>query len=163
VFSPLIDEIPNDLEIDGIGGRPTVTIPLAASDDGSQWVAVEVRLWPWRVNGVECHTFKFAIVHFDDAASEPAVIFDRNMAAGYLEAVRHLVMPSVCAAARALVEAVQPDVIYRATYFCKPPDKSMPKHNMVTEAIRSAGYKLSQSETDGHGRVFWVMIRHGDE
>jgi hypothetical protein len=163
VFEPLIEEIPSEFEVEGGDGRPTVTIPLAASEDGDKWVAVEVRLWPCHLWGVECHEFKFAIIYFDDADGEPAVIYDRNMAAGYLESVHQMVMPCVCAAARALIAAVQPDVIYRATYLCRPPEKSLSKHHMVTDAIRSVGYDVAQSETDGHGRVFWVMIKHGDE
>lgn len=163
MFEPLIDEVPNEFEIEGLCGRPTVTIPLAASEDGYRWVAAEARLWPCHWRGVDCHEFKFAVIYFDDSDGEPAVIFDRNMAFGYVGSVRHLVMPCVCAAAKALIEAVQPDVIYRATYFCRPPEKSLKKHHMVTKAIEDMGYHVAQSEMDGHGRVFWVMIGRGDE
>ena len=163
MFEPLLDTIPSEFDIDGIGGRPTVTIPLAVSEDGYQWVALEVRLWPCHWRGVACHEFKFAIIHFDHEVGEPAVIFDRNMVAGYIESVRRFVMPLVCAAARSLIDAVQPDVIYRATYVCRPAQNALAKHHMVTEAIENLGYKTAQSETDGHGRVFWVMTRNGDK
>lgn len=163
MFDPLIDQIPDAFAIEGRGARPTITIPLAASENGNQWVALEVRLWPAYWRGVECHEFKFAIIYFDDELGEPAVIFDRNMAAGYVERVRHLVMPCVCAAAKELVKSIQPSVIYRATYFAQPPEKSLSKHQMITDMLENAGYEIAQAGTDVYGRQFWLMTRHGDE
>lgn len=160
MFKPILDSVPSEFEIGG-DGRPTVTIPLAASPDGNQWVALEVRLWPAFWRGVASHEFKFAIVHFDETDGGPAVIFDRNMASGYLENVRELVMPCVCAAAQTLILSVRPDVIYRATYLTRPPPKSLSKHQMITKLIESMGYYVAQSETDGQGRLFWVMIKQG--
>lgn len=140
-----------------------MTIPLAQNGDGSELVAIEVRLWPAHWRGVSCHEFKFAIVIFDTDTNEPAVIFDRNMASGYVGKTRDLIMPCVCAAAKALVEAVNPHVVYRATYLARPPEKSLPKHHLITDTLLELGYETAQAETDVYGRQFWLMIRDGDE
>ncbi len=73
-------------------------------------------------------------------------------AAPYVAAVRDLVMPCVCAAARALIAAVASDVISRATYFTHPPGKSMTKHQKVTDTIADMGYKTLDDGVDPHGR-----------
>jgi hypothetical protein len=161
VFTPLIDTVPIDIEVDLSQSRPTITIPLAASENGRQWVAVEARLWPCYWRGVKCHEFKFAIIFFDDDTEAPAVIFDRNMAEGYVGLVRSLIMPCVRSAAEALVRAVQPDVIYRATYLARPPEKSLPKHHMITDTLERAGYEVAQTGTDQYGRQFWIMTKLG--
>lgn len=106
------------------------------------------------------------VAQFTDASADPVVIFDRNMAAGYIESVRHLVMPSVLEAAGVLVDAVKPEVIYRATYSTQPPEKSLSKHQMITDMIVSSGYEVVQTGTDQHRRAYWVMTKckeQGDE
>lgn len=163
MFQALINEIPDSFEFDAGCSRPTITIPLTSSEDGRHLVALEVRLWAGHWHGVDCHEFKFAIVVYDERDDEPMTIFNRQLAASYVEPVREMVMPCVQAAACELVSRVQPSVIYRATYFTNPPEKSLPKHHMVTETLESLGYEVVQEELDGHQRHFWVMIRAGDE
>lgn len=161
MFKPLINAVPSDFEIDGANPRPTITIPLAISEDGRQWIAVEARLWPGSWLGVDCYEFKFAIIHFDSVQGEPAVIFDRYLAEGYLSSVKHLVMPCVCSAAQTLVSVVQPEVIYRATYWTRPPEKSLSKHQMITDTLKAAGYDEAPAGTDSYGRRYWLMTKSG--
>jgi hypothetical protein len=162
VLNPVIDAVPASFEIVSEGERHTVTIPLGASEDGLRWVAIEVRLWGGHWRGHPIHEFKFAIIYFDEDVGEPAEIFDRYMAASHLESVRHLVMPCVCEAAEALIGKVQPEVIYRATYATRPPEKALGKHKMITDTIAKLGYQVAQEGMDPQVRHYWLMIRNGD-
>lgn len=162
MFSPLIASVPAAFEIEG-APKHTITIPLAANDDGNLLVAAEVRLWPCFWRGHPAHEFKFAIVTMNDDTGEVSVVFDRFNAAGLIECVRPLVMPSVCAAAEFLIRAVQPPVIYRATYVTHPPQIALEKHNLITDTIVSIGYHDKQSGFDQHNRLYWLMIANGDE
>jgi hypothetical protein len=86
------------------------------------------------------------------------------MARGYLPAeVVALVMPCVCGAIGALVQAVQPAVIYRVTKATQPPDKALRKHQMVTETLVELGFQVQDSGTDEFGRQFWVMTQVGED
>jgi hypothetical protein len=161
-LQPLIDAVPDDLVIRTEGERHSITIPVAASDDGLKWVAIEVRLWGGHWCGHAVHEFKFAIIYLDDEDGQPVEIFDRYMAAGYLESVRPLVMPCVCAGARELVRKVQPNVIYRGTYTTRPSEKALGKHHMITDTIAKEGYEVIQEGTDSQARHYWIMAPTGD-
>ena len=162
MLNPIISGVPTNLEIITEGARNTITIPLAQSEDGSIWVAVEARLWGGHWRGTEVHEFKFVIIVYDDETGDSIEIFDRYMAAGYLGCVRGLVMPCVCGAAEALMKGVQPPVIYRATYITQPGKKELCKHQMITDTIVRIGYEIIQEGTDGLFRRFWIMTRNGD-
>lgn len=163
MFQPVIEAVPSKLEIVRSGSNFTITVPLVASEDGRRWAGVEVRLLSCSWQGVSAHEFQFVIAVFDKESDEPRDIFDRDLAAGYVDQVRSLVMPCVLKAAETLVKSVQPDVIYRATYATRPPDKSLSKHEMITDIIASIGYGVAQRGTDRYGRRFWLMIKDGDE
>ena len=159
---PIADADRAGLEVRSKGGRHTITVPLATDLDGTRWVAVEARLWGGHWRGVEVHEFKFAIIHFDSVMGEPVEIFDRYLAAGYLESVRRLVLPTACAAAEALIAHVRPRVIYRATYVTRPPEKALLKHRIITDTIVRSRYEVVLEGTDGHHRHFWIMTMTGD-
>lgn len=163
MFRPIVDCVQSAFEINSQGARHTVTVPLALGDDEAQWVGVETRLWGGHWHGVTVHEFKFAIIHFDEATGVSADIFDRYLAAGFLTSVRQLVLPTVCAAAEALISHVRPQVIYRATYVTRPPEKSLLKHRIITDTIVRAGYEVIREGIDGHLRRFWIMQASGDE
>lgn len=163
MFKGLIESVPGELEIIASGHLHTVTIPLAASADGLSWAAAEIRLISKSWCGVAVHELKFLILVFDAEADEPEEIYDRYKASPYVGPVRELVLPCVCAAARALIEAVQPSVIYRATFATRHTDKSLEKHQIITDTIEKLGYGSATEGTDGYNRKFWVMVRDGDE
>ena len=104
------------------------------------------------------------IVIAGDEGDEVFVTQDRFMARGYLpQEVIPLVIPCVCGAIRALVEAVQPAVIYRVTKATQPPDKALAKHQIVTETLVELGFQVQASGTDEFGRQFWVMTQVGED
>jgi len=89
---------------------------------------------------------------------------DRFMARGYLpEEVVPFVLPCVSGAIGALVDAVQPTVIYRVTKATQPPDKALAKHQMVTDRLVELGFQVQDSGTDEFGRQFWVMAQVGED
>ena len=116
MFVPVIDNVPSRLRIDRDGSRWSILIPLTIGGDGPVEVAVEVRLWGGHWHGVDMHEFKYAVVVLNRATGRLAELFDRDEAAAYIEPVRPLVLPCVCAAARTLIGTVSPQVIYRATF-----------------------------------------------
>lgn len=68
----------------------------------------------------------------------------------------------VCGAAKALVEAVRPELIYRATYLSNPPHATLVRHRRVTDTLRGLGYDLLDDGADTFGRKFWLMVRIED-
>jgi len=162
VFIPVLHSVPGKFTIHSDGGRTSVTIPLTTREDDDVQVALDVRLWRAYWHGVAMHEFKFAIVVRDAVTDEIAEIFDRNAAADYIAPVRRLVLPCVCSAAKALVETVRPDVIYRATYLTRPPPDTLSKHRIITDTIVELGYQVLRDGTDPHGRRFWLMAKSGD-
>ncbi|MFP5329400.1 MAG: hypothetical protein ACLGHC_04600 [Alphaproteobacteria bacterium] len=156
MFEPLIDSVPDIIEIDG----DTATISLAA--DGQRTVAVEVRLWPISWNGVRAHDLTFLIV-VADGQSEPQQIFDRDDAAPFIASVRGLVMPCVLKAAAALVTRVGPNVIYGVTQSPHPPRNAVRRHEKVTALVEQLGYEIVQVGLDPHERIYWLAVRAGEE
>lgn len=119
---------------------------------------------PFTHEGNAAHELKFEMVIAGDEADEVFVTQDRFMARGYLpDDVVPLVMPCVCGAIGALVETVQPAVIYRVTKATQPPDKALRKHQMVTDRLVELGFQVQDSGTDDFGRQFWVMTQLGDD
>jgi hypothetical protein len=162
VYLPVLDSVPPSFEVDRDRTRANVTLPLTMSADGLEQIALEVRLWRGHWTGIEMHEFKFVIIRLNTVTGEIEEIFDRHSAAPYIAEVRGLVLPCVCAAARALIAAVAPKVIYRATYLTRPPEKSLPKHQMITDTIVDLGYGVLQDGTDSNRRRFWLMTKSGD-
>ena len=164
MFVPALDQVPVDYEVEGPDPNYWVLTLLAVSDDETRSVAVRTNLIPFTFEGVEAHELKFEIVIAGDEADEVFVTQDRFMARGYLPAeVVPLVMPCVCEAIGALVEEVQPAVIYRVTKATQPPDKALVKHQMVTARLEELGFQVEDSGTDEFGRQFWVMSQVGED
>lgn len=165
MFCPALDAVPDTFEVlegkDAQGqSYRVVTIPLAASDDGYRHVAVEVALVPFVHQRTLFYEFQFVIVVTDDADGDVFRTCVRDMAKGYIPAeVRPLVMPTVCAAARALVENVQPELIYRATKATQVPPKALVKHQMITDTFVEFGYAVIESGTNDYGQEFWTLQR----
>jgi len=160
MFVPVIEEVPDEVEVFESDEDWAVVIPLAASEDGYRLVALETRLLPYDNE----HELKFCIAVLDEDTGEPFRIFDRDMAAGYIPPqVRDLVMPCVLVSVDALTRAVQPQVIYRVTHATHPDDKALGKHQMITERLVGLGLRVQESGTDRFGRQFWRMARDGGE
>ena len=164
MFVPALDHVPDHYDVEGPDPNYWVLTLLAVSEDELKNVAVRTLLMPFTHDDVAAHELKFEIVIAGDEADEVFVTQDRFMARGYLPAeVVPLVIPCVCGAIGALVEAVQPTVIYRVTKATQPPDKALGKHQIVTERLVELGFQVHDSGTDGFGRLFWVMTQVGDD
>ena len=163
MFVPALDQVPDQYEVEGPDPNYWVLTLLAVSEDEVREVAVRTLLMPFTHDGYAAHELKFEIVIASDEADEVFVTQDRFMARGYLpDEVVPLVMPCVCGAIGALVETVQPTVIYRVTKATQPPDKALLKHQMVTERLEALGFQVEDSGTDEFGRQFWVMTQVGE-
>jgi hypothetical protein len=163
VFVPALDQVPEEYEVEGGDPDYWVLTLLAVSDDELRDVAVRTMLVPFTYEDIAAYELQFEIVIAGDEADEVFVTQDRFMARGYLPVeVVPLVMPCVCGAIRALVETVQPAVIYRVTKATQPPDKALGKHQMVTDTLVGMGFQVQDSGTDEFGRQFWVMSQVGE-
>jgi hypothetical protein len=164
VFVPALDQVPDRYEVEGSDPEYWVLTLLAVSEDELKSVAVRTLLIAFTHDGNAAHELKFEIVIAADEADEVFVTQDRFMARGYLpDQIIPLVMPCVCGAIGALVETVQPAVIYRVTKATQPPDKALVKHQMVTERLVELDFEVQDSGTDEFGRQFWVMTHVGDD
>lgn len=158
VLVAAVDAVPT-LEVQRQGGGGRVVVPLSTSQDGVVQASLEVRLWRGHWRGVVMHDFKYAIVVLDGRANTLVELFDRSDAAPYVNPVRSLVLPCVCAAAQALVAAVRPQIIYRATYLANPPPSTLVKHEMVTDTLVRLGFEVLDTGTDASSRRFWLMVK----
>lgn len=164
MFFPALEQIPNEFEVEGPDPNYWVLTLLAVSEDEVRDVSVRTLLMPFTHEGYAAYELKFEIVIASDEADEAFVTQDRFMARGYLpDQVIPLVMPCVCGAIGSLVEAVQPDVIYRVTKATQPPGKALGKHQMITERLVELGFQVQDSGTDEFGRQFWVMTQVGED
>ena len=164
MFVPALDRVPDAYEVEGDETHHWVLTLLAVSDDEVRSVAVRTSLIPFTHEDVAAHELKFEIVIAGDEADELFVTQNRDMARGYLpDDVVPLVMPCVCGSVGALIETVQPAVIYRVTKATQPPDKALRKHQMVTERLVELGFQVQDSGTDAFGRQFWTMTRQGND
>ena len=164
MFVAALDQVPDEYEVEGPDPNYWVLTLLAVSEDEVRDVAVRTLLMPFTHDGYVAYELKFEIVIAGDEADEVFVTQDRYMARGYLPAeVIPMVMPCVCGAIGALVETVQPAVIYRVTKATQPPDKALRKHQMVTERLVELGFRVHDSGTDEFGRQFWAMTQVGDD
>lgn len=142
------------------GPRYSVLTPIAVSEDERRRVAVLSSLYPFEKDGFQLHEFQFAIQVTDLETDEVFETCERDMAKGYIpDEVRASVMECVCAAIPALVEAVQPEAIYRVTKATRPPSKALKKHEMVTEGFQQSGFRVTQQGVERASRQFWVMER----
>jgi hypothetical protein len=163
VFVPALDQVPDEYEVEGPEPNYWVLTLVAMSDVEIRSVAVRTMLTPFTYEEIAAHELAFEIAIAGDEADEVFVTQDRFMARGYLPAeVVPLVMPCVCGAIGALVETVQPAVIYRVTKATQPPDKALVKHQMVTGRLVELGFEVQDSGTDEFGRQFWVMTQVGE-
>ena len=163
MFVPALQQVPDDYDVEVSGPNFWVLTLLAVSEDETKEVAVRTLLMPFTYDGVTAHELKFEIVIAGDEADEVFVTQDRFMARGYLPLeVIPVVMPCVCGAIGALIEAVQPTVIY-VTKATRPPDKALMKHQMVTERLVELDFEVQVSGTDEFGRQFWVMTQLGED
>ncbi|HEX5258093.1 MAG TPA: hypothetical protein VFW35_04845 [Sphingomicrobium sp.] len=128
MFVPALDQVPDAYEVEGPDPNYWVLTLLAVSEDELREVAVRTLLIPFTHEDTAAHELKFEIVIAGDEADEVFVTQDRFMARGYLPAeVIPLAMPCVCGAVGALVDAVQPAVIYRVQR----------QHSLLTKHWRS--------------------------
>lgn len=106
------------------------------------------------------HELQFAIAVEDIETGEIFETCERDMAAGYLPVeVREYVMPCICESTKALVEAIQPQAIYRVTKAIRPPEKALHKHQLITDSLIDLGYAVTQEGTDAMARRFWLLER----
>ena len=164
MFVPALDQVPDEYEVEGPDPNYWVLTLLAVSEDDVRSVAVRTLLMPFTHEGHAAHELKFEIVIAGDEADEVFVTQDRDMARGYLPTeLIPLVMPCVCGAIGALVDAVHPAVIYRVTKATQPPGKALNKHQMITERLVELDFQVQDSGTDEFGRQFWVMTQLGED
>jgi hypothetical protein len=103
------------------------------------------------------------ITVYDERIGEAEEIWDRDLASGYVESVRHLVMECVCQATKVLVEAVQPEVIMMRTWTERPHPKSLTKYDLITDMLdNDLGYRVTRQGSGPTGRRFWVIEKVGD-
>jgi len=109
------------------------------------------------------YELSFSVVVLSESDSEaPFKTQDRAIARNYLpDDLCKLIMPIVCASIRSLVENVNPSWIYRVTKGRDLPAKAMEKHILVTGALQSCGYVISDEGTDRHQRTFWLLEKAG--
>jgi len=69
------------------------------------------------------------------------------------------VMLIVCASLLKLLAHVKPERVYRVTKARNLPREALRKHHLLTEVLVAMGYTMTDSGTDGWGRVFWIFER----
>lgn len=163
MFQPVLKCVPTSFNVVGPDPDFSISIPVTASDDGLRTVTLDVRLIPKSWAGVDVHELKFLFVVEDKESGEFEEIYGRDEAATYVAPVKHLIMDSVCAATEELIGHVQPQNIYRATFAKRPPEKALPKHQMITDTLQKLGYDEPWVGMDDYHRIRWVMRRVGDE
>jgi len=58
-----------------------------------------------------------------------------------------------------LIRRIEPNTIYRRTTTVNSLHKAMAKHHSLTAVIENEGYEIVDADTDGNGRLYWVMER----
>lgn len=141
-------------------------VPIALCADTDRLIAISCELvWMTHDGQVpavqEFHEFSFAIMVIDRSGiEEPFSTQDRTIARRYLpEASVGRVMPIVLWSLEALVRNVDPEILYRVTKSQNPPQKSLAKHNLVTNFLGEMGYEIVEVGTDRFLRTYWVMAR----
>ncbi len=157
----LLDAPKTDVEVERDGVGFVCTIPALQCDIESRFVTLDVRLdaMPDYDPDVFEFTFGFTVADLEDAFA-PYVTQDRHEVKRYFgDHTTEHVMPTVCEAARALIDVVQPRAIFRVTKGRRLPQKAMAKHELVDEVLSEFGYEVADSGTDGFGRSYKLWAR----
>jgi hypothetical protein len=158
MFVPLIDDVPGEFQVVDVEGEYQVLTAIAESEDGIRIVSILTSLIPFEHNGAQAHELKFGISVSGDEADEAFVLYQRDMAIGFIpKEIRHLVMPCVCRAIEALVGVVRPSAVYRVTKAISPPEKALSKHHMITDTLLRLGYIVQETGRDRFNRVYWIL------
>ncbi len=132
---------------------------VAATEDENRIVTCRCRLQQF--DGPGSYEFSFSIlVTTVDGTELPFETQDYRMTRPFIpDEARPYIIPSVINAAKALVEEVKPDLIYRVTKSRGQPVKALRKHELITSALEDMNYEIDEVETDPSGRRFWSMKR----
>jgi hypothetical protein len=157
MFVPLIRAVPDDLDVQDIDGCLSVIVAFA--QDANRIVSVVCELAPSDICEAPCWEFSFSIdvVALDDGC-EPFRTQDRQIAANYIpEGTRAIVLGTVAKSLQLLANHADCGLIYRVTKDRDPPEKSLKKHYLLTEALENIGYSILDEGTDRYSRRFWLM------
>ena len=154
--SILIREPPLEIcEDDDLGY--TIVVPLGRCSETNRIVSVDSHLSP--LDDFWEFSFEITISSLDDT-DPPFSTQDRTVASNYIPLdVRPNVMLIVCASLLKLLAHVKPERVYRVTKARNPPQEGLHKHHLLTEVLLAMGYTMTDSGTDGWGRVFWIFER----
>ncbi len=157
----LLDSIPDDFDVESDDEGYVVTIPACQSDCGGIFTTLDCRLSEMSGQAPDCYEFSFgftvsdldggAVAYFTQDRFEVERYFDGN--------TRDYVIPTVCEALCALVDAVQPAYIFRVTKGRNLPQRALAKHFLVTETLLGLGYHEVDTGTDHFDRLFWLMAQ----
>ncbi|MGE4410493.1 MAG: hypothetical protein AB7D33_07980 [Sphingobium sp.] len=153
-----------DVEVDEEDGFYRVAIAIAERNGGNDIVTIECELAPYPLadfSEESVYEFSFSISYVAlDGSSEPCVTQDRDLAKGYIPGLsRPFIMPSVCNALNALLDCVEPCIIYRVVKHPHLPEKAMQKHSAITHSLQNRGDETIKEGKDSFNRSFYVMQR----
>ena len=168
MFEPTITECPEEVPVErgSEQGEYRTIVAVARCDASSRVIFVECALSYTAHHHDDpasswFHEFSFSITVVSNDGSAPAFTTqDRRIAREYLpDECIPLIMPIVISSLNSLVRRVRPKALYRVAKNSYLITKSMPKHNLITNALYNLGYSMIQSGTDPMSRPFWVMKR----
>jgi hypothetical protein len=168
MFKPLIDSCPDSIPVDYDENEAAyrTVVDVAKCDVTQRIVSVFCELAHTRnfrpISAIYCfHEFSFHIYVRSIDGSELSIFTqNRQIARNYIpNIVIPLIMKIVIGSCNALITEAQPEAIYRVTKTIFPNEKSMFKHDLVTNCLYALGYSLLETGADQFGRTYWAMAR----
>jgi hypothetical protein len=151
-------------EIDTEDGIIRAIAPIAVCKATNRRVSVmsELKLGRSSEDEHDIHELSFSIVvtYGDEYHEGPFSTQDRRIAKNYIpEICRSDILKQVAIQYSELISIKKPEYIYRVTKSRSNTEKSIRKHNFLTETIIGCGYRVSESGVDEASREYWMMER----
>lgn len=149
------------LEINEYEGGHAIVIPLARCDESLRQSSLLCELHDHADDEFLYSEFSFSIVveHLDGAFPDFATQDADDAKRYYPIELKPKILDAIKSCILLFADKIKPALFYMVAKDIDLDEKRERKYNELIECLLRAGYGLSQSGPDPHGRTFWSLAR----